>query len=317
MFLNSSVKTRVPEQDRQVDETLPSGGRESSQVAGIPNVWSLRALRVGLHVLSCSNGAAQDFSGNHREALTEDRCEALFVLAGTLRVCVMDGDCHEHYRVAAGRCNVRYFPKGCRLVDCLPEDSSVILRIGFTSPEMLGGGRLRREIDDAVRNGRPVTVDVPINSQMDRVITRLREAVERDSNGAALALSGALELVWHVVRSRESVSLSVAELENSAVDTARRILENRLDDPPSLEELAAHVGMSVSKFKQVFTRNCGKPPYAYLREVRLERAMCLLRFDGMRVTEAALEVGYNNLSYFAKAFEARFGIKPSRARGGK
>ena len=75
--------------------------------------------------------------------------------------------------------------------------------------------------------------------------------------------------------------------------------------------------MSVSKFKQVFSRNCGKPPYVYLLEVRLERAMCLLRGEGLRVTQAAMEVGYSNLSCFAKAFEARFGIKPSRARGGK
>lgn len=317
MFTIYSGITREPEKDGQVTETAHPGGRENGQAAGMANTWSLRALRVGLHVLTCSNCAAWAFPENPWESLTEDRCEALFVLAGTIRVCVMDGDCHEHYRVGAGRCNVRYFPKGCRLADCLPKDSAVILRIGFTSPELLGEGRLRREIEGAVRRRCPVTMDFPINPQMDRIITRVREVVERDSNGASLALSGALELVWHVVRSRESSALSVAELENSAVDTARRILENRLDNPPAVEELAARVGMSVTKFKEVFTRNCGKPPYAYLRDVRLERAMCLLSRDGMRVTEVALEVGYNNLSHFAKAFAARFGIKPSRVRVGK
>jgi AraC-like DNA-binding protein len=314
MYSNSSERNRISGQDEQIDGVVFSHGVQCAWIGGTQRAWSLQIPRVGLFVLSCPAGAAGVFPGTRRESAPEDCFEAFFVVAGMLRVCVMDGNCHEHYRVAAGRCNVRYFPKGCRLVDCRPEENAVILRVGFTSPELLGEGRLRREIDEAVRKRRSVSVDVSMNSQMDRIVTRVREALGRDSNSAPLALSGALELVWHVVRSRECVSLSVVELENSAVDTARRILESRLDDPPSLEELAAQVGMSVSKFKQVFTRICGKPPYAYLRDVRLERAMCLLRFDGMRVTEAALEVGYNNLSHFAKSFEARFGIKPSRAR---
>jgi len=300
---------------RQADGAVSRCCKGKKPITGIPYLCSLQCLRVHLHFLSGLDGEAEVFAGTQRESAPEDRFEAFFVLSGTLRVCLTDGDCSEHYRVAAGRCSVCFFPGGCRPAECRAEDRAAILRIGFTSPEMLGEGRLRREMDEAACKRRPARVEVPMNSQMDRVVARAGEVLERDTNSASLALSCALELVWHVVSSRECASLSVVERERSAVDAARRILESRLDDPPSLEELAARVGMSVSKFKQVFNRTCGKPPYAFLREVRLERAMSLLRDDGVRVTEAAMEVGYNNLSYFAKAFSEHFGVKPSQVRG--
>jgi AraC-like DNA-binding protein len=47
-----------------------------------------------------------------------------------------------------------------------------------------------------------------------------------------------------------------------------------------------------------------------LRKVRMERAAELLRSGKFNVTEAALEVGYNSLSHFSKAFCDTFGCCP-------
>lgn len=298
----------------QCDGAAARGPGRSVTLTGTRRVCSLQGMKVGFHVLRGWDGEPEGLAGTPRESTPEDRFETLFVLSGTLQVCFTDGACREHYRIGAGRCNMCFLTNTCRMVDCRAEDGAEVLRVGFASPELLGGGRLRREMDEAAGMRRPTRVDVPMDPRMDRVVDRMRDSLEHDPACVPLVLSCALELLWHLVRARECVSLSVMERERAAVDTARRILESRLDDPPSLEDLAFRVGMSVSKFKEVFTRACGKPPHAFLREVRLERAMCLLRSGRMRVTEAALEVGYNNLSYFAKAFSKRFGIKPSRVR---
>jgi AraC-like DNA-binding protein len=273
-------------------------------------------MKVSIHSFPGSEGGGEGLAGSLPDSAPEDRFEAFFVLAGALQVCFMEGTSGEHYRICAGRCSMRFLAGACHRMECRSEDGAEVLRIAFTSPDLLGWGSLRLEMDEAAGLRCPARVDVPMDPRMERVVDRIREALEHDPSGAPLALSCALELLWHVSRARERASLSVAERERSAVDTARRILEGSLDDPPSLEELAYRVGMSVSKFKEVFTRNCGKPPYAFLREVRLDRAMCLLRNGGVRVTEAALEVGYNNLSYFAKAFTERFGVRPSQVREG-
>jgi AraC-like DNA-binding protein len=102
--------------------------------------------------------------------------------------------------------------------------------------------------------------------------------------------------------------------DRKAIEKARHILEKNLVEPPSLGDLASQVGMSLSKFKQVFRQSYAIPPYAYLRKARMEKAMCMLQLDGARVTETALEVGYNSVSHFAKAFASYFGVSPSEAR---
>ena len=71
------------------------------------------------------------------------------------------------------------------------------------------------------------------------------------------------------------------------------------------------VGVSSAKLKQIFPKVYGLPPYCYLRKLRMEKAMSLLKSGQMNVTETAYEVGYNSLSHFAGLFARHFGIKPS------
>jgi len=91
---------------------------------------------------------------------------------------------------------------------------------------------------------------------------------------------------------------------------AAQVLVNDLDNPPDTNELARSVGLSRSKFHRCFRRVHGASPFEYLRNHRLQTAMLLLQSGEINVTEAALSVGYANLSYFAKAFKAMFGVTP-------
>lgn len=85
-------------------------------------------------------------------------------------------------------------------------------------------------------------------------------------------------------------------------------------DPPALNELASRVGVSSAELKQIFPKVCGMPPYAYLRKLRMEKAMDLIRHGEMNITEIAYDIGYNSISHFSKVFAGYFGIKPSQFR---
>lgn len=54
--------------------------------------------------------------------------------------------------------------------------------------------------------------------------------------------------------------------------------------------------------------------FEYLRQVRLDNAMKLLRNQDNNVTEAAIAVGYSNVSAFSQQFYRKFGVKPSEMK---
>jgi len=92
---------------------------------------------------------------------------------------------------------------------------------------------------------------------------------------------------------------------------ASKILQARLDQPPSLIELARLIGINDHKLKLGFREVFGTTVFGFLHEVRLERSRQLLDTGTVNVTEAARAVGYTNRSYFATAFRRRFGMNPS------
>jgi AraC-like DNA-binding protein len=80
----------------------------------------------------------------------------------------------------------------------------------------------------------------------------------------------------------------------------------------TIKELASLTNMSVSglhhKFKAVTTLG----PLQYQKQLRLQGARRLMLGGSFNVTEAALEVGYENASQFSREYRRFFGSSPSK-----
>ena len=96
------------------------------------------------------------------------------------------------------------------------------------------------------------------------------------------------------------------------------VAENFCDPNISLITTARHVGMSAAHFSTVFSQNLGRSFISYLTAMRMERAKELLRTTNMRLSDIALEIGYNEPNYFSHVFRKTEGITPKeyRAREG-
>ena len=91
---------------------------------------------------------------------------------------------------------------------------------------------------------------------------------------------------------------------------AKKFLLRDLENPPTIPNLANHVGMSESSLKRAFRKAFGAPIYTYFQSYRLEHAKKLLSNGKMNVTEVAFTVGYSNHSHFSRAFKRQFGLSP-------
>ncbi|MEM7798727.1 MAG: AraC family transcriptional regulator [Chloroflexota bacterium] len=95
---------------------------------------------------------------------------------------------------------------------------------------------------------------------------------------------------------------------------AKTILLSRLDDPPSLLELAQAVHLNDHKLKIGFKAIFGTTVFGMLYDQRMLKAHELLADRRFNVAEVALQVGYGNPSAFSAAFKRKYGISPRDIR---
>ncbi len=82
--------------------------------------------------------------------------------------------------------------------------------------------------------------------------------------------------------------------------------------PPSLTELAAHVGISPSRLSHVVADQIGLPYAAWRRWTRLQRGFAVVR-DGGSLTEAAHTAGFADSAHLARTCRDLIGITPTEA----
>ncbi len=91
----------------------------------------------------------------------------------------------------------------------------------------------------------------------------------------------------------------------------------RLDEPIALSELAATAGLSVTHFSRAFRDAAGKPPHAFLIDLRLQKACELLEHSKLSITQIAFECGFEQSQYFATLFRRKLGCSPSAWRAAR
>lgn len=91
------------------------------------------------------------------------------------------------------------------------------------------------------------------------------------------------------------------------------ISEEKLsDDQFTVDILSRNIGMSRPQLYRKIVLLTGKSPNDFIRDLRMDKALSLIKQKAGNVSEIALEVGYNNPSYFARCFHMRYGCTPSR-----
>ena len=80
----------------------------------------------------------------------------------------------------------------------------------------------------------------------------------------------------------------------------------------SLEELSRLSGRSLSAFKRDFQEKFNTSPALWIKNKRLEYAGLQLENTDKNVSEISMEIGYESISHFIKAFKEKFGKTPGK-----
>lgn len=82
--------------------------------------------------------------------------------------------------------------------------------------------------------------------------------------------------------------------------------------PLSMSELSKLSGRSLSAFKREFEDHFHTSPGHWIRQKRIEHAHFLLRNTDKNVSEVSMEIGYESVSHFIKAYKQQYGATPKR-----
>ena len=100
--------------------------------------------------------------------------------------------------------------------------------------------------------------------------------------------------------------------EESFLSDLFSIIDKRLfDEGLTIESLVKDMGISRPQLYRKIHGLTGRSPNNLIRDLRLEKAMSMLKRKTGNVSEIAFKVGFNNPSYFAKCFTEKFGRLPS------
>jgi len=110
----------------------------------------------------------------------------------------------------------------------------------------------------------------------------------------------------------EQCPFLVDETNVTKLRRAKDIIISKMAEPPSLQELADEVGLSLKKLKEGFKQIYGDTVFGFLVEHKMEFARKMLEAGDSNVNEVGLKVGYSTSSHFIAAFKKKYGTTPKK-----
>ena len=148
----------------------------------------------------------------------------------------------------------------------------------------------------------------PIENLLENLLLHLLESPD---SRRAIPLYTVGLLFVHLLEESDRLTMGIRE--QQSILGVLRYLENNYAGG-SLTEAAQLLHCDVAWLSREIKRRTGRTYTELLQERRLQQAAWLLEHTRQRVSDIAVSVGYENISYFHRIFQKRFGLSPKKYR---
>lgn len=121
------------------------------------------------------------------------------------------------------------------------------------------------------------------------------------------------QLLAHIQELESSCTVGERPQNYLAVQAMEYIDQHFIQDI-TLEQIAAHIGVSPSYLSRVFAHSVGQNVSGYIMEKRVERAKHLITTTNLKHYEIAEKCGLNSSAYFTSVFKKVTGMTPNQYR---
>ena len=104
-------------------------------------------------------------------------------------------------------------------------------------------------------------------------------------------------------------------LEDVFLHKIEQAIEDHIDDTGlDVQTLCEAVNLSYTQFFRKMKALTGGSPTLFIRKVRLQKAVVMLKTTDLNISEIAYGVGFSDPNYFSRVFAEAFGVPPSAVR---
>lgn len=113
----------------------------------------------------------------------------------------------------------------------------------------------------------------------------------------------------------KDITIKNYENENSFILKVQNYVEKNIQDSDlSVKKLSEYLKLSQIQTYRKIKALTGQPPVQFIRTLRLQKALGLLKSSELNISEIAYEIGFNDPNYFTRIFKKTFGFVPGDLR---
>lgn len=123
------------------------------------------------------------------------------------------------------------------------------------------------------------------------------------------------EIHWRLLNGPQAAlvrQIGLADSQLALVARAIGWIKTRYDQVIRIDDLAGHVGMSVSSLNRHFRAVTTMSPLQYQKQLRLQKARIQLIAAPHNIAEIGYAVGYDSPSQFSREYRRMFGAPPGQ-----
>lgn len=143
----------------------------------------------------------------------------------------------------------------------------------------------------------------------DKVDELATECMKSESLSVQLSEALLMQLALLLLRYRHAPDSGVMP-DAHQLDLLMMALRASITDPFHLDSFCAQHSVSSRALRALFKQHTGMSVTHYLRQLRLCRAMSLLRYGHRTIGEVAAECGFDDSNYFSVVFNRACGVSP-------
>ena len=144
---------------------------------------------------------------------------------------------------------------------------------------------------------------IPIPIDINTLLLRVQNLIEQKSQSSTKNKS-------------EIKSISAQNnISNKFLNDVSKIVKKHLSDPQfTVKQLAQEVNVSNSMLYRKLMKSVELNPNAFIKKMRLLKAVQLLEETDLTISEIAYKCGFTDMSYFGYSFKKQYGISPTNYR---